>query len=785
MMRADYVILKYQKKFILNRFKAVEYSEGAKEHIDELEKIFKRDINKPFEYFYYFKLNNSKYCFARAFSKEGSSNDYTVECLLFDDIDFYPFKLFDCKIEYSQYADITLNEFNLEALKTISENRGIYILISKLIDGEKVNIIFDDYKTLLVALYHAFPVKFAKDIYFTTDEAFPKEVDIKFVKGINTSNAINLNEGKILKGRGYEVTNLIELAYTINMNYLFDFHSFLEQFELKKIGPDIDNLYWLYKMIGIDAKEIDREILIRIIVFSFNLPDENIFEIFKSLEKNFEVLITKLNAYDCDVMLKFLIKNLDSDNLFVIQRSQELITFLLDEMILKDIDLNSFIDKIDELFNIIKDKGLYFIKSNLKEERIEFINAILNKIEDSKIHYFYLYITIKSLLELDYTFEKALKNEGIKSLIEKSLNVIFEDIDKIKSLLKLISNSPEFFSNLFIILFDKSENELKQVALIGILISIIDQKDEFISYQLRREIKNKNSEVLYEEFKLRLENVEDKVKFFEFYTENVLEKFDDFYREYFEKILKDYLLKLNDENASREVIKIINRVINEKLLLSDDATRMLIEFFEKHYDFKDINEVKDIVKWIKLIKRIRKINTSPDVTSLLDFGIFLEEGKDARAKINDLIKSFGRINFLTGDKYKNFLLWTLPNILRLIEDVEDHKSIIYFYNPEDELEFYKFYTNNIFKFYEENKEAGYHVLLTFLVYFYFYIEPKYRLYGEENKVEEFNDFLILMFSEYKNISIEKFNLDIINEFESSGLSVPIMWKNIYEKLLKR
>ncbi|WDU83113.1 hypothetical protein [Caloramator sp. Dgby_cultured_2] len=265
-----------------------------------------------------------------------------------------------------------------------------------------------------------------------------------------------------------------------------------------------------------DVKEIDREILIRIIGFSFNLPDENIFEIFKSLEKNFEVLITKLNVYDCDVMLKFLIKNLDSDNLFVIQRSQELITFLLDEMILKDIDLNSFIDKVDELFNIIKDKGLYFIKSNLKEERIEFINAILNKIEDSKIHYFYLYITIKSLLELDYTFEKALKNEGIRSLIEKSLNVIFEDIDKSKSLLNLVSNSPEFFSNLFIILFDKSENELKQAALIGILISIIDQKDEFISYQLRREIKNKNSEVLYEEFKLRLENVEDKVKFLNF-----------------------------------------------------------------------------------------------------------------------------------------------------------------------------------------------------------------------------------------------------------------------------
>lgn len=784
-MKADYAILKYHKKFIFNKFEAIEYSEGAKKSIGELERIFKRDVNKPFEHFYYFKLNSGKYCFARAFSKEGVSIDYTVECLLFDYIDFYPFRLLDCKVEYSQYADVTLNEFNPENLKTISGNRGIYILISKLVDGEGTNIIFDDYKTLLAALYNAFPIKFAKDIFFTTDEAFSVDLHIKFVKGMDKLHAFNLNEGKMLQGRLYEFTNLIELAYTINMNYLFDFHNFLEQFELEKIGSDIDNLYWLYKLIGMDVKDIDREVLIRIIEFSLNLSDENIFEIFKALEKNFEVLITKLNIYDFELILKFLIKNLNCDNLFLLQRSQELIRFLLDEMILKEVDVDSFIAKVEELFNIIKEKGLYFIKSNLKEERIEFINAILNKSDDSKIHYFYLYLTVKSLLELDYTFEKALKNEGIKNLIEKSLDGIFEDIDKIKSILKLVSDSPEFFSNLFIILLDKAENELKQIALFGILISIIDQKDEFMSYQLRSQIKNKNSAVLYEEFKVRLDKAEDKVKFFEFYTENVLEKFDDFYREYFEKISKDYLSSVNDENIAKETIKIINKVINEKLLLSDDATRMLVEAFEKHYDFKDIDEVKDIIKWIKLIKKIRKINTSPDITALLDLGIFLEENQNAKIKINDLIKSFGKINFLTGDKYKNFLLWTLPNILRSIEDVEDHKSIIYFYNPEDELEFYKFYISNIFKFYEESEEAGYHLLLTFLVYFYFYVEPKYRLYGEENKVEEFNDFLILMFSEYKNISVEKFNFDIINEFESSGLSVPIMWKNIYEKLLKR
>ncbi|MCX7902886.1 MAG: hypothetical protein N2486_00090 [Caloramator sp.] len=784
-MKTDYAILKYHKKFIFNKFEAIEYSEGAKKSIGELERIFKRDINKPFEHFYYFKLNSGKYCFARAFSKEGISNDYTVECLLFDYIDFYPFRLLDCKVEYTQYADVTLSDFNPENLKNISGNRGIYILISKLVDGEGINIIFNDYKTLLAALYYAFPIKFAKDIFFTTDEDFSIDVHIKFVKGMDKLNAFNLNEGKMLQGRLYEFTNLIELAYTINMNYLFDFHNFLEQFEFEKIGSDIDNLYWLYKVTGMDVKDIDREVLIRIIEFSLNLSNENIFEIFKALEKNFEVLITKLNIYDFELILKFLIKNLNCDNLFLLQRSQELIRFLLDEMILKEVNLDSFIINVDELFNIIKEKGLYFIKSNLKDERIEFINAILNKSDDSKIHYFYLYLTVKSLLELDYTFEKALKNEGIKNLIEKSLDGIFEDIDKIKSILKLVSDSPEFFSNLFVILLDKAENELKQIALLGILISIIDQKDEFMSYQLRSQIKNKNSAVLYEEFKVRLDKSEDKVKFFEFYTENVLEKFDDFYREYFEKILKDYLSSINDENIAKETIKTINKVINEKLLLSDDATRMLVEAFEKYYDFKNIDEVKDIIKWIKLIKKIRKINTSPDITALLDLGIFLEENQNTKIKINDLIKSFGKISFLTGDKYKNFLLWTLPNILRSIEDVEDHKSIIYFYNPEDELEFYKFYISNIFKFYEESEEAGYHLLLTFLVYFYFYVEPKYRLYGEENKVEEFNDFLILMFSEYKNISVEKFNLDIINEFESSGLSVPIMWKNIYEKLLKR
>ncbi|SEG14052.1 hypothetical protein SAMN05660865_01840 [Caloramator fervidus] len=779
-MRAEYVILKYNKKFIFKTFEAVKYSKGAEKYIGEIKKIFKRDVKSPLEYVYYFKLNE-KYCFAKAFSQKGNNSDYVVECLLFDYINFYPFNLLDCQINYSDFAYVDLKKFNFETLKHISYRKEIYGLISKLIDGEFVNIIFDDFKVLLPYLYCAFPVEFAKDIFFTTDENFPLDVNIRFVENFQVPNVYDIKNGFYVD-KIYDFTNLVEIAYTLNFDYILDFHSFLQQFGIDKIDGNIDILYWIYKLISMGI-EVDRENFVRVADFCVkNLSIQNIAEVFKVLEKNFEVIISKLDILDFDVTLRFLVKIFDSNNPFLISRSQELIRFLLDEMIQKDIDLKFLIDKIDYLFDVVEEKGLYFIKSNIKKERLEFINAVLNKEVSLKVYYFYLYITLKSFLWLDYTFSQALKAEGFKDLLEKVICNIIDDFDYIKNLLTFISDNPDFFANIFMICYDNVKSELQFMGLMSIFMSIIDQKDELLAFEIRRHVKNKNLEVLYQEFKLRLERAEDKVAFFNFYTQTVFEKYNDFNKEYFDKALKDYLLTLDKENIFDETVRIIKKIINEKMILSDDCLKIVINLFEQNFEFKNLNDVKDIVRWIKIIKKIRNIQTKSDIISLIDFGFFIEENKDLNLNIKDLVSNFGRIN-IEGEFYKNFMLWTLPNLIRLVKGVEDHKAIYYFYNPYDEMEFYKFYLELIFKLYKENYGNIYNILLTFLVYFYFYVEPKYRLYGQEEEVEKFNEFLILMFSKHKDISIEKFNEDIIKEFENNGLSIPLMWQSVYNKLL--
>ncbi|KRQ86764.1 hypothetical protein ABG79_01516 [Caloramator mitchellensis] len=778
-MRADYAILKYNKMLFINRFQAVKTSVNLQRtEIDELIDLFKRDVDKSFFSYSYFKLQSGRFCFVKAKSEEGNNADYFVECLIFDEIIFYPFQLIDAELKFSDFAEVQIKGPDITRVMEFAKNHSeIYGMISLLIKGKKVFISDEEVLNWLSVIYMAYPIRMAKNITFTTDEFLNIEFDIKFLNKNTPGFTMSFNSV-------FEFTKILEMGYLYNYNHILSFHAFLDDFGVEKIGEDIDKLYWVYKILDVELKDIDRQTFDEIADYAVsNLSDDRINEIFKKIEPNFELLITKLNINDLQIVVD-LLKKIYLSNSFVINRCTEIMNVLFDDMILKTDEIQSVLDVYIKLSEEIKHHNLTLMRSQIKEERVKYIIAILNNNKLSKLAYYYSYIVLKSLIELDYTFSQSQKIENLNLLFEMIIDIIMLEFSYFKDILLMASKSIEFFVKILFMIADKIDSYEKELKLFEYLTEALDNCDEFNQYEIRKNIKKSNKRFLFEEYKIRLDRAEDKKTFFEEYLKNVFERFEDYYKEYFDKALKEYLLSLKDEEIFDESVKIIIKIINEKMILSDDAARILINCFEKGFDFKYKEEYKDIIKWIKLIKKIRRIETNNDIIALIDLALFLEENKYKKLFIDELLQTKGRASILGGYKYVNFISWTFPNIIRLIRDVEDHKKMVYFYNPEDDLNFYKFYIDNLFRLINEDMERGYNILLTFLVYFYFYVEPKYRLYGEETKTEEINKFLVERFKQNKNISIEKFNIDLVNEFDNNRLSVPIMWQQIYEGILK-
>ncbi|WDC83261.1 hypothetical protein PL321_10735 [Caloramator sp. mosi_1] len=143
-----------------------------------------------------------------------------------------------------------------------------------------------------------------------------------------------------------------------------------------------------------------------------------------------------------------------------------------------------------------------------------------------------------------------------------------------------------------------------------------------------------------------------------------------------------------------------------------------------------------------------------------DFGELIEE-------IKCVIREY---DIETSIKHRNILLYKVG---RYLTNFEYHRALFdLFYDEEDLLTYFEFIKIN-------RMELSYKdILASFIVYYLYYIEPKYRLLNREDKNTEIEEAIINELTTFKSKDLDYFDIKIKETFDNLHLSIPVKWSII-------
>lgn len=156
---------------------------------------------------------------------------------------------------------------------------------------------------------------------------------------------------------------------------------------------------------------------------------------------------------------------------------------------------------------------------------------------------------------------------------------------------------------------------------------------------------------------------------------------------------------------------------------------------------------------------------------------------DKEYDFDDINLNYIDIENLDIERYLSYLNLILPYILCYIKSYIDHRKIIRFldvYNMEEK--FLIVYINKIKYLFEIDANKGYIAFLHFIIYFFYYLEPRYKLSGEDEAIDSVRKKITDILKELSKNILNKLNDDVKAEFNSIGVRLPLQWEDIYKEV---
>jgi hypothetical protein len=475
----------------------------------------------------------------------------------------------------------------------------------------------------------------------------------------------------------------------------------------------------------------------------------------------------------------------------------------------------------------IKENPHAFLRYSIAQERINYINALLSHEPDGKRSLFYLEIVLKSQVELGYTWPQVIGIENIEIFFDNCISQISEENLNIEALFKASATNVDIFSHFIILFFNRMQSGSEMEPFAKIFADILDSIESDAAGEARRRVYGLGGgKLLSEEFKNRLDKllmgrdlsieneensvdikvdekndeIEGKLKsdnnfsleksnqqlivdYFNEYFKSVFSVIHEYYKNYFSEALKIYVSKLSNEYKYNECNRLILELLNNGMVVDDEAAGYLIKGFEEgaKIDFLDTEQEKMFTE-VKKLKKTRHITSYPDITAMADFVIWLQKKTDSDLTIEEILNERLDIDKLDNYRYYKYLDWSLPEILKFAKTAEDHKRIIHYFQKEEDEKFFDKYLYIIINLINNNKEKGMRILQSFVVYFFFYLEPRYRALGEEAIIEKVRKSIIDVFNNNPRSFFKEFDYLIRKEFSDRGLSMPIQWSQIVNEI---
>ncbi|MCX7884736.1 MAG: hypothetical protein N2448_06865 [Caloramator sp.] len=791
-----------------------------KSDINEIKNILKpiiamlknKEENKSKNIFSFFRLKSGNFCMLKCCIND-LKNSFAQTLIFNEKLDFYPIELINSNIFIESLEDleekILLNLDNINPLNIISKDnikdfllRGRQLYFKRLLNAvihcsETKNSIYikntdNNFIFLMASLHMCLSKSLSYNITFSTDTLLPIEC---LIYGVNSSYKseelfFDFSSQNLPATADYEFSNFA-LNYYLGSNIdLINFNNFTEDCSYNVLDSKIDNCLYLYEIIRKNKNLKDEEKSVDIShlapAFEFaseNIPDDLILNIYNALESSLQVISRSVELNSLKPFSKFIFKATQKEKIpSFIDKNCYYFYAAIDIIAVKNYDyLNELLDIFNEIVNHFESISYAIFKNAVSKERIALLNVLLSRDEFKNRSGFYIYITIKSMISLGYSYSQAIKTEGLEKLLNQSFSVIYNDFEYISKILKICKDDIEYFINIVKLLYKYTENTIVSNLFIKQFINSIDTFNEKDIFIIRKKLIESDYEnLIYEECIERLKNSNDVIQSFLSIEKDILSEFSNFNSKYINDIVKNFVELIPSERLLEQCKIILLKAEEGIYNLDDNILKILFNIFEDNLNFNNINDdLKDYVYKFKKLKSTKNIKTSPDIISMLYFIYSTKDKIENDYEIDDIISMSLDIEKLEINRYFDFINLSLPLVLCFIKSFNDHRKIIRYFDSFDMGEkFLNLYINKIDNLFTINKDKAYNALLHFIIYFFYCLEPKYKLSGEDEAIEFIRGNIKHIINNLPKDLFIKLKSDVPLEFETIGVSIPLQWNEM-------
>lgn len=323
--------------------------------------------------------------------------------------------------------------------------------------------------------------------------------------------------------------------------------------------------------------------------------------------------------------------------------------------------------------------------------------------------------------EFEQIYSKVYNKQLFMQMSSISLN---DSKEKVRSIFSGMEDNMEGFGNMILLYFNQSYTEGgENDDSVRLLIETEDRQESDQRLKLRKYISSLDGgmKLIFEEFKIRLTESKDKVKFFWAYCDSCFETIINYKKEYYFEAMQYYLDSIKKSDSfSDQCFKIINLILDNKFDMPESVLINIIKGCERAIKIGKPDEAqKKVISSIQEIKYQTGVVTSPDILGLIDFGVQLErleEADDARNLINLTTLDLQDIDIIT---YEKCLEWCLPKSLYCVNSWQIHAEIKkLFYTDNHGVIFFTKYLEILGEILDRDRSEGYKIFAEFIIFFF-------------------------------------------------------------------
>lgn len=751
----------------------------TKEELNELKGYFDYENINISEKYTYIQLQSKRYAFIKSFYQD----ENIFHAVVLDEINLKPHEYISQNIFINSTEEIDSLPTTIENIRKINDgdeflkrrhDRSIRDIVNILMNKDSKIIIVDRNVNIyewINSIFYCFSKAVTYNITFTTNPHFKGDVKLfvldteiqkqgayifDFIRGFKPS----------LSSLSQYVKFIDTGVYTSKQIYK-SFMNFIGYFNYNKLDEELNDSYSLFILLNIPNMLTDINQIKSAISFMTRYIKEDEKKAFiETYINSLDYLTDKITLDVAEDIYTFLFKEVEHKK-GVYDKVVNIFYRSLFNMVKNEERLDKLIEVYDNVSEQNKEKP-YFYTYILDKTWFKFIEDFIDTPKSFKLN---LYISIKSAIVSGFSYEQLKKLDGFKETFTKG---ICEDI--LGNILNVVDVDLDFYLDFSLEVIEV----LSSKTLLNDLYDKYKNNTDDIKRRIYKEILDKKLYSLALEIYLKgLDEAEDKIKYFSDYRQNILEYFEEYAKEYLDKIVIEYFKSLDKQQRFNEAKKLLDDyIINAIYILNLNAASAIIETFELGITLENYTEHKDLIEKVKEIKLKKEIKTNIDM-SFLDVIYILDDfkGDNFDLLLDDIKYVMREYQIETSIKHRAIILY---KVIKYLTDFEYHKSIFdMFYEEEDVLTYFEFIKAN------RHQQNYKDILSSFIVFYLYYIEPKFRLIQKEDKNQEIEEAIINEIILFKKENIPYFDEKIKFTFKNLNLSIPVKWSIILNKINER